>query len=425
MLALLTLINTLPSLGKISMGVTAKNIQAEFALSNQKMGLILGGFALGYALFQVPAGWAADRFGPRKVLGIAILWYSLWLALMAIAPRFTSPWLGVVGLFCVMRFLMGAGEGFTPPNSARVVASWMSSRKLALGMSFTTLGVGAGGAFTPTFVAWMTQHWGWRTSFVVCGLIGVVVAAVWALYSRNRPEEHPGINSTEMALIGSPSQSLTGLRIRNAAQVKTPWRRILSSRSTFALLLSYMCRAYAMFFFDTWFFIYLVKVRGLTVIKGGLWASTPYLAILFFSPFGGLVSDFAVKHLGRKRGRQTAIWLGMASSGVLVLIGCHTVNNTVAILLVASAAGFNMFANVTWWATCIDLAPDFAASLSGLMNMCGGIAGMIAPILTAYIATTFGWASALDFIAVLCGLSCLLWFLVNANQKLDSPILTN
>jgi ACS family glucarate transporter-like MFS transporter len=177
-----------------------------------------------------------------------------------------------------------------------------------------------------------------------------------------------------------------------------------------------------MFFFDTWFFIYLIKFRGLTIIKGGIWASTPYLAVLLFSPFGGLVSDFAVNRLGRRRGRQAAIWLGMACSGILVWIGCHTANNTVAILLVASAAGFNMFANVTWWATCIDLAPNFAASLSGLMNMCGGIAGIVAPVLTAYIATAFGWTAALDFITVLCVVSCLLWFLVNAEKRLEQPI---
>jgi ACS family glucarate transporter-like MFS transporter len=182
MLMLLALINMLPSLGKISMGVTAKSIQSEFSLTNAKMGWILGAFALGYALFQVPAGWAADHFGPKKVLTVAIVWYSLWLAAMAIAPRFSGiGWVGIVGWFCLIRFLVGAGEGFTPPNSARVVGSWMSTKKLAFGMSFTTLGVGAGGALTPVFIAWMTQRWGWRVSFWVCGLIGLLISAIWGL----------------------------------------------------------------------------------------------------------------------------------------------------------------------------------------------------------------------------------------------------
>ena len=132
---------------------------------------------------------------------------------------------------------------------------------------------------------------------------------------------------------------------------------MLSSPSIWALFLSYACRAYTMYFFNTWFFIYLVRVRGLTIMQGGLGSATPFLAVLLLSPIGGLVSDLAVRHFGKRRGRQTAVWLGMACSATLVWIGCYTADNTVAILLVASAAGFNMFANVSWWATCIDLTP--------------------------------------------------------------------
>src|SRR6185503_19797737 len=105
--------------------------------------------------------------------------------------------------------------------------------------------------------------------------------------------------------------------------------------------------------------------------------------------------------LGKCRGRQCAVWTGMAASAVLILIGGNTGNNTLAIVMVATGAGFNMFASVTWWATCIELAPRHAASLSALMNTCGALGGWLAPVLTAYIAESFGWASALDFIAVL------------------------
>jgi sugar phosphate permease len=295
----------------------------------------------------------------------------------------------------------------------------MSSQKLAFGISFTLLGVGAGGAFTPMFVAWTAQHWGWRTSFLLCGLLGLLVSLVWALYATNRPAEPASNYDPNVGIERQLSNSHRDPRLGDLASTRVPWRKIFGSGSVWALLLSYMCRAYAMFFFDTWFFIYLVRVRGLTVIRGGLWASTPYLAVLLFSPFGGLVSDFAVNRFGRRRGRQAAVWLGMACSGILVLIGCHTANNAVAILLVAAAAGFNMFANVTWWATCIDVMPNHAASLAGLMNMCGGIAGLIAPILTAYIATSFGWAAALDFIAILCAAGGLLWIFVNAEKQLE------
>lgn len=420
MMAMLVIINMIPSFGKISMGITAKYIQEEFSISTTSMGWILGAFAIGYALFQVPGGWAGDRYGPRKVLTLAILSYSLCLAAMTIVPQlFLSRLVGLVATFAMVRFLIGAGEAFTPPNSARVVGSWMSRESRALGISFTTVGVGAGGAVTPLVMAWTAQHWGWRASFLLGGSLGAVVALIWGLYATNRPEDHPRINAAELGLLNRSERASSHRPTVNLAAGRPPWNKIFSSSSTWALLLSYACRSYTMFFFDTWFFIYLVKVRGLTIMRGGLWASTPYIAVLLFSPLGGAVSDFAVRRFGRRRGRQTAVWVGMACSAALVWAGCHISNNVLAIVLVASAAGFNMFSNVTWWATCIDLAPNYAASLSGLMNMFGGLGGFVAPIATAYIAMSFGWTWALNSIAILSIASGLLWFLVRADRKLE------
>ena len=419
-MSMLAVVNMLPSLGKISLGVTAKSIQDEFRFSTTTLGWMLSAFAVGYTLFQVPGGWAGDRYGPRKTLTLAILAYSLLLAAMAIVPQFSvGRWMGLAWAFTGVRFLTGAGEAFTPPNSARVVGSWMSADKRGLGISFTTLGVGAGGVLTPIFIAWTMQRWGWRTSFLLCGVLGILVALGWRFYVTDGPEEHSRVNASELALLRPPAKLHARRATTNLAGGRAPWRKMLASGSIWGLLLSYTCRAYTMFFFDTWFFIYLVRVRGLTIIRGGLWGATPYLAILLLSPLGGVFSDFAVNRFGRRRGRQSAVWLGMACSAALVWIGCHTANNTLAILLVASSAGFNMFANVTWWATCIDLAPDYAASLSGLMNMFGGLGGWVAPILTAYIATLYGWTRALDVIGFLSVASGLLWFFVNADKGLD------
>jgi ACS family glucarate transporter-like MFS transporter len=173
-MGLVTAVNMLPSLGKISLGIAGKNIQEEFRFGDATMGWILSAFVVGYALFQFPGGWAADRYGPRRVLTLAILWYSVFLAAMAIAPQLPlSRWVGLAGTFAVIRFFVGAGEAFTSPNSAKVVGSWMSSGRLAFGISFYNLGIGAGGVLTPVLIAWTMQHWGWCTSFWLCGLICV------------------------------------------------------------------------------------------------------------------------------------------------------------------------------------------------------------------------------------------------------------
>ena len=145
------------------------------------------------------------------------------------------------------------------------------------------------------------------------------------------------------------------------------------------------------------------------------------MAIVVLAPLGGWFSDRAVIRLGKRRGRQATVWLGMFLSAVLLSAGANTTNNTGAIILLAAALGFNIFATSSWWATCIDLAPNYSGSLSAMMNTSGNLGGWISPILTAYIADRFGWTQALDFAALVTFAAAVLWLGVNAGHNLEHP----
>jgi ACS family glucarate transporter-like MFS transporter len=110
----------------------------------------------------------------------------------------------------------------------------------------------------------------------------------------------------------------------------------------------------------------------------------------------------------------------MTLSAVLLTTGAHTANDDTAVLLMTGALGFNMFATPSWWAASIDLSPNYSGSLSAMMNICGNLGGAVSPVLTAYIATHFGWARALDFAALITFVACILWFGVNASQNLET-----
>jgi ACS family glucarate transporter-like MFS transporter len=419
-LVLLAVIAALTYLDRLNLGIAGKQIQDEFAFSNETMGWILSAFVLGYALFQVPGGWLGDRFGPRGVLTVAIVFWSLFTAATALAPRLPlRDWFGLAWSFAVARFLVGVGEGTAFPNISRMVAFWMSERERGIANSLWLVGIGAGGMVTPLFIATLAEHWGWRASFYACAVLGGFVALVWRLYVTNAPAEHHRVNAAELSLIRSGLKGRDVTRTSPAGRQPTPWGKILSSGSVWALILSYFCIAYPAYIFYTWFFIYLVRVRGLSVVQGGFWGSTPFIAIALLTPLGGQISDRAVARWGKRRGRQSAVWLGAACSATLLWAGGHTEDNTLAILLLAAAAGFNLFATAIWWAACNDLTQNFSGSLSGLMNMCGNLGGWLSPIVTAYIATRVGWIQALDFAAIVTLVAPVLWLWVDAARGID------
>ncbi len=153
--------------------------------------------------------------------------------------------------------------------------------------------------------------------------------------------------------------------------------------------------------------------------KVDFWGSTPYLAMAALIPLGGIYSDAATRKLGKRLGRNVAVWTGMGLSALLLLIGSNTVNSSAAIVLLALGAGFNLFAAVTFWATCIDLSEEFTASVSGLMNTFGNLGGWLSPIVTAFIATHYGWNRALLCAAAVTVASGAIFSFVDASRSLD------
>src|SRR6195256_3953676 len=231
-LGILTLVMVVTALGRLNLGIAAKYMQEEFNFSTATMGWILGAFAFGYALFQIPCGWAGDRYGPRVTLTVALAWWGLCTMLMSVLP---SLWRSPVALgwsFALIRLFTGAGEAASYPNANKIVAWWTPARERGMGSSFLLGGVGAGGVLAPLLFAGIIQRWGWRWSFVLTGALAAIVAFIWFSCSTNRPEEHPRVNSAELDILES-SKRAPG---RHSFQLTgTPWRKILSSGSVWAL----------------------------------------------------------------------------------------------------------------------------------------------------------------------------------------------
>ena len=417
--ALLAFVAGLTYFDRLNLGILAKYIQEEFQLPTQTMGWILGAFSLGYAWFHLPGGWLADRFGPRRVLAAAILWFSAFTALTAMAPTFLAvKWLGVAWGLAIVRFLMGIGESAAVPVGNKMMGYWLGSKERAFGTSLFLAGVGGGGVFAPILITWMAKEWGWRTPFFALGFVGVFAALACYYYVTDRPQENPRVNAAELAIIsgeGKPESSSFSGPLRT----KVPWLRILSAPSIWGLMISHFCLVYPVYIFITWFFIYLVKVRGIAVSKAGFWGSAPFVANVLLVPLWGWLSDRAAEKLGKRRGRRATAWTGIACSALLLWSGSHTANNTLALLQLTLAAGFNFAASAVLWTTCNDISTKSSGSISGLMTTFGSLGGLASPVVTAAIATRMGWSRALDFAALVTALSGLAWFFIDADRTIE------
>ena len=419
--ALLAVIAGLTYIDRLNFGIAGKYIQDEFRLNDQSMGFVLGAFSLGYAIFHVPGGWLGDRFGPRRILALAILWWSLFTAATVIGPRVSvAAGFSLAWSFGATRFLMGLGEAAAMPVAVKAITYWLGDKERGLGTSIFLAGVGAGNIFAPFLITWMARQWGWRASFELCGLIGALVAAVWYVYTTDRPQEHTRINGAELALILGPGGREE--QHSDAKDSRTPWGKIFSNVSLWALMLSHFCLVYPVYIFFTWFFIYLVRVRGLSMAAVGVWGSTPFIAGTVMVPLWGWLSDHRVQSLGKRRGRRDTVWLGVVCSATLLFSGSHTANNRLAILQLAAAAGFNLAASAILYTTCSDITRRYSGSVSGAMATFGSLGGSASPVLTALIANKFGWTPALDFAAVVTVVSGIAWWFIDASRSIDAQL---
>ncbi len=412
-LALLFTISVVTYIDRVNISVTARQMMPAFGLTDQQMGYIFSAFVLGYALCQIPGGWLGDRWGVRLVLTGAVLWWSGFTALTAIAA--TLPIVDVIGLLgslVLVRFLLGVGEAVALPNFNRAVADWLPVQERGLGIGIAIGGIGLGSAVTPPLTAWIMVNWGWQTVFYLSATLGIGIAAIWWWYARDRAGTHPAVNQAERKLIQGATVS-AALRL-----TPVPWRKFARTPTVWWIVLSYGCLGYVAYVFMSWFYLYLVNVRGFDMLRGGLFASAPFLAMLVFCPLGGWVTDQLAARHGLTKGRARVGMAGMILAGLSIAIGGSVDSPVLAILCLSLGAGWLYFTVGAYWSSTIDLSKEHAGTLSGLMNTGANLGGSLSPTLTPWLADHWGWPVSLGTAAAIAVLGGVMWLFIRSGEGL-------
>jgi ACS family glucarate transporter-like MFS transporter len=402
-------ISAVAYLDRVNISIAGKLMESEFGLSDIQLGWVFSSFVLGYALFQAPGGRMADRYGPRKVIGLAAIWWAVFTALTGLAPAGLT--ISLAGLMLV-RFALGLGESVVYPASNRLVAFWIPSQERGLANGLIFAGVGAGAGLSPPLIAYVMSQYGWRSAFLICAGIGVVAGVVWYWLCRDTPEEHPWLGREETAYIHA------ALPRKVNEQPPIPWRVILTNRSVAALTLSYVTFGYAAYIFFSWFFIYLSKVRSLDLRSSSFYGMLPFIAMAISSPLGGIISDKLSKRHGKRWGRCSVAAFSIALAAVFIALGPRVEDARIASIVLAGGAGALYLSQSMFWSVSSEIGGRSAGSVSGLMNMGNQLAGAVTASLSPIIAAQFGWTSSFTAAAFLCALGALAWAFVDPEASL-------
>lgn len=400
---------------RMNISIASKLMMPEFGLTQIQMGQVFGVFMLGYALFQIPAGILGDRWGPRRVLGLAALWWGITTMLTAFIPgTLVRSSLGAFGALFATRFLLGVGESATYPVATRAIANWVPASGRALSNAIVIAGATIGSALTPPLIAWLMIHYGWRTSFYVTGFIAFILSFVWWAASSDSPEHRKARKRGE----SSPEFDATK-RAANVIAARARWKAIYRNRNLWILSISYMCDGYVLFIFVFWLYTYLTDVRGFSLLHGGLFASLPFTVASIMTPMGGHLCDRLCVRFGPRRGRRITPVGCLLLSGVFLFWGAKAHNPYIAIAVLSLSVGFIESTEGAYWLTVTDIGQDSAGGAGGVMNMFGNFGGAISTALVPVLVSHFGWLVALGSGTVLALVGALLWFWVHTER--DSP----
>ena len=395
----LFLLTTINYADRATLSIVGTDVARDLKLDSVMMGYVFSAFAWAYVICQIPGGWLLDRFGSKRVYGWSIALWSLFTLLQGVVGGMAGV-TAVVTLF-VLRFLLGAAEAPSFPANSRIVAAWFPTAERGMASAiFNSAQYFATVLFAP-IMGGITHAFGWPPVFWFMGGLGILFAAAWPRIIHS-PREHPAANAAEIEHIATGG-GLVDMDRPGAVKKLGGWpvlRQLLGNRMLAGIYLGQYCITTLTWFFLTWFPIYLVKERGMSILQVGFVAALPAVCGFIGGLGGGAFSDWLLRR-GRSLtlARKTPIITGLILS--VSMVACNYVESQTAVIVFMSLAFFGKGVAALGWAVIADASPRQITGLSGgLFNTFGNVAGIITPIAIGYILKSTGsFNGALIFVS--------------------------
>ena len=374
---------------RVNISVAIIPMQEQFGWSESQVGIILGSFYFGYMITMILGGYLADKYGGKKVLGYALLIWSLFTII--------TPFFAYQGLWwlILIRILMGLGEGVTFPSWHAIYARWIPFQERTRAIGFTNSGIAAGTLFGFAVAALIIANYSWEWVFYSFGLLGFFWYFFWNRIVTSFPEDNKILSDEELHYIKTEAPS-------KESAPTIPLLQLIRNAPFMAIAVATFCNNWSLYTFLS----YLPKYVNAPVAQGGMGIDLgsnvfiysiliPSLVAIFSLILGGFLADGLIKRgYGLLNVRRSVNSIGFFGSALLLyLISLEDSLINVVILLslinVCSgicAGGFGV--------NHADLGPKYTGSLVGIAGSIGMLAAIISPIAAGYILEiTNSWSS--------------------------------
>ncbi len=406
-------------LDRICISQAASKMEKDLDISHTDMGNVLTAFTVAYSLFEVPIGWWGDKYGSRGVMARIVVWWSVFTALTGSARGLTY--------LLIVRFLFGAGEAGAYPNAARILSRWFPTERRGAAQGYYNASALIGGAIAPLLTAYLIEGIGWRWTFVVFSVPGVLWAiAFWSWY-RDDPLTHPSVNESERNLIaaGTAPRSTT-------EHPPIPWRAVFSHVHIWLLGGVLACAAFNTYLYFSWYPTYLEKGRGVDSIEAGRLASLVLSGGAIGCIGGGFLIDWLIRRTGdRHRSRRVWCCCAFVLAAACLTAGRFSDSPRVAALWTAGSVLFSVSTLSAWWGAVTDISGRHLGAMFGLMNSMGGL-GAIAS--QQFVGRFADWREKQGFsgraqwdpmfwvYATILLIAAAGWLLVDSRKSIEPPV---
>jgi ACS family sodium-dependent inorganic phosphate cotransporter len=350
-------------------------------------GAVMSAFFLGYVTLQIPAGYLSDRFGGKWVLGLGVLFWSLFTLLTP-----ASAALGITVLLAC-RFLMGVAEAVTWPSIYSLYSRWVHPDRRASAVGLMNSGISGGAVIALICTPWLISVWSWQGAFYLYGVLGILWFAVWAPLARSRPADKTDWEAADAAPATAESGSAADQNDVSAQPVypRLTVRGMLRSKAVWAVAVAHICINWSLYLVLSWFPTFVNRELGADLQLAGFLALAPTIVSLVMAPLAGRLFDRLVAkghdRLKVRRVMQSLAFVGITAAMMAITLTDSLVLSVTVITLSNALTAFSIGGFAT---NHLDIAPNQSGLLMGVTNTLAAVSSSVSVFVSGWIQDLSG-----------------------------------